>query len=213
METPAPWKAPRPLPAECRTPRLILRFWRPEDAAGMLTALEVDRASFLPWLPWVAVDNRTLPECIYQIEKLRRESEAGDGNFVLGIFDRASGEAVGGTGLHRIEPECHQAEIGYWMRADRRGQGMCTEAVAHLISWGFLEQERGGWGLRRIEIFCAAANAASQRVPRKLGLTQDVARRKHRFVPAVGWDDTLGWGVLRGEWDLERHALLRGSGT
>jgi RimJ/RimL family protein N-acetyltransferase len=178
----------------------------------MLAGLDADRASFGPWLPWVAVDNRTLVECIYQIERLRREREAGgDTNFVLAMIDRATGEAVGGTGLHRIERESHQAEIGYWVRPDRRGRGLCTEAVAHLISWAFEPADAGGWGLRRIEIYCAGANAASQRVPRKIGLRQEVARREHRFVPGIGWDDTLGWGVLREEWDCGRSALRHGS--
>ena len=84
---------------------------------------------------------------------------------------------------------------------------VCTEAVAHLISWAFEHPSAGGWGLRRIEIYCAAANAASQRVPRKLGMRQEVTRRKARFVPGVGWDDTLGWGVLREEWDSAAHRV------
>jgi RimJ/RimL family protein N-acetyltransferase len=184
------------------TPRLLLRFWEPDHAPAMLEGLNVDRSSFAPWLPWVAVDNRTLVECIFQIERLRREREAGgDTNFVLAMIDRATGKAVGGTGLHRVERESHQAEIGYWVRPDRRGQGLCTEAVGHLISWAFAAPEAGGWGLRRIEIACAAANAASQRVPRKLGMRQEVTRRAARFVPGIGWDDTLGWGVVREEWD------------
>ena len=201
MEATLPWKAPRPLPAECVTPRIVLRFWRPEDAASMLAAIDVDRQSLLPWLPWPAVDNRNVSECIYQIEKWRRHGETNDDNFVFGILDRATGDVLGGTGLHRIERESHQAEIGYWMRADRRRQGLCAEAVAHLISWAFRAQDEGGWGLRRIEIVCASKNEPSRRVPQKLGLKQEVVKRQHRFLPGIGWDDTLAWGVLRDEWD------------
>jgi ribosomal-protein-serine acetyltransferase len=202
MERPPLWTAPRPFPNGRKTPRLILRAWEPEDAAAMLAGLDAGRASFAPWLPWVEVDNRTLVECIFQIERMRREREAGaDTNFVIAMIDRQTGAAVGGTGLHRIERESHQAEIGYWVRPDRRGEGLCTEAVAHLISWAFEPAAAGGWGLRRIEIACAAANLASQRVPRKLGMRQEVTRRAARFVPGVGWDDTLGWGVVREEWD------------
>jgi ribosomal-protein-serine acetyltransferase len=210
MERPPLWTAPRPFPSRRETPRLVLRAWEPEDAASMLAALDVDRSSFAPWLPWVAADNRTLVECIFQIERMRREREAGaDTNFVIAMIDRATGEAVGGTGLHRIERENAQAEIGYWVRPDRRGQGLCAEGVAHLISWAFEDPRAGGWGLRRIEIYCAGANAASQRVPRTLGLRQEVTRRRARFTPGIGWDDTLGWGVLREEWDTDVHRLRR----
>lgn len=202
-----PWKAPRPLPHEVSTRRLTLRFWTADDAAGMLAALDAGRASFAPWLPWVEHDNRDLAQCIFQIERMRREAEANDDNFVLGIFDRSTGEALGGTGLHRIDRDAHQGEIGYWVRPDRRGKGLCTEAVAHLISWAFMPQHEGGWGLERIEIFCAGGNTASRRVAEKLGLRQEVHRRRSRFVPGRGWDDTLGWGVLEREWDRQGHCL------
>jgi RimJ/RimL family protein N-acetyltransferase len=207
MQQPPPWKAPRPLPNECRTPRLVLRFWKPEDAPSMLAALDVDRTAFGPFLPWVHEDNQNLHQCIYQIERLRRHAAANDDNFVLGIFDRATGDTLGGTGLHRNDGANHQAEIGYWIRPDRRREGLCTEAVAHLISWAFQPQEEGGWGLRRIEIYCAASNEGSQRVPRKLGLRQEVTRRGARFTPGLGWEDTLGWGVLREEWDGDGHRV------
>jgi RimJ/RimL family protein N-acetyltransferase len=203
----ASWKAPRPLPARLETPRLVLRYWEAGDAAGMLEALEVDRRSYLPWLPWVAEDNQDVAQCIFQIERMRRERESGDGNFVIAVFDRATGAVVGGTGLHRIVAAAHQGEIGYWVRPDRRGEGLCTEAVRHLISWALRPSEQGGWGLRRIEVLCAGANAASQRVPRKLGLRKEVHRKQDRFVPGIGWDDTLGWGVVKEEWDGEGHSV------
>ena len=169
----------------------------------MLAAIDVDRASFIPWLlPWVRVDNHTVAECIYNIERFRRgreQTEPVPTDFAMGIFDGASGEAVGGTGFHRLDPSTHQAEIGYWIRADRRGQGLCTEAVAGLISWGFAAQAEGGWGFRRIEIACAGANVASRAIPRKLGLRLEVHQVGHRWVEGIGWDDTLGWAVLAEE--------------
>lgn len=170
----------------------------------MFAAIESDRASLHPWLPWAMTDNRTVYECTFQIERFKRERERTSppaDNFVLGIFDRRTGEVIGGTGLHRVVHATHQAEIGYWVRADRRRQGLCTEAVAGLLTWAFAPQSGGGWGLRRIEIFCAGSNAASQRVPRKLGLRQEVHKRADRWVPGIGWDDTLRWGVLAHEWN------------
>lgn len=173
----------------------------------MLEAINVDRESMMPWLPWVATDNRNVAECTYVVERCRREREkAGADDFTMGILDHA-GTPIGGTGLHRIHPEWSQAEIGYWVRADRRSQGLCTEAVAHLISAAVMPQERGGWGLRRIEIKCAGANVASQRVPRKLGLREESRLSGQRWTEGVGWDDTLTWGVVAEEWDCAGHRL------
>jgi RimJ/RimL family protein N-acetyltransferase len=207
---PALWKPPRPLPERLETDRLVIRYWRAEDAPAMLEALEVDRASFLPWLPWTLVDNRTVPECIFQIERNRRaREEPAVDDVVLGLFDRATGAPVGGSGFHRMNHTTATAEIGYWVRADRRGEGLCTEAVRGLISWGFAPQGRGGWGFRRIVIFCAALNAASQRVPEKLGLRRELHGRLDRWVDGVGFCDTLGWGVLGEEWDERTGSVKR----
>ncbi|MBX3404436.1 MAG: GNAT family N-acetyltransferase [Phycisphaeraceae bacterium] len=205
---PAPWRAPDPLPGSFDTARLTLRFWKPPDAAAMLAAIDIDRGAFLPWLPWVREDNRTVEECASAIERQRGKRERTDppaDDFTIAIFERASGAVIGGTGLHRVNHAAHEAEIGYWVRADRRREGLCAEAVAGLITWAFARAEAGGWGLRRIHIRCAGGNEASQRVPTKLGLRMEGRLRKDRWVDGRGWDDTLIWGVLVGEWDAVRH--------
>ncbi|MFO0782111.1 MAG: GNAT family protein [Phycisphaerales bacterium] len=200
---PAPWTAPQPLPTGCRTSRLSLCYWQLEDAPAMLAALTIDRESFLPWLPWTLTDNRTVEQCCAAIERQREKRERADGqpeDVVVAIFDAMTGDALGGTGLHRMVHAYHEAEIGYWMRADRRRQGFCTEAVAALVTWAFMPQDQGGWGLRRIHIRCAALNVPSSAVPRRLGFAHEATLRKERWVPGHGWDDTLVFGMLREEW-------------
>lgn len=209
VQAPEPWVPPRPLPAKLQTARTIVRPWQASDATGMLEALDADRASYLPWLPWVAVDNQNVAECIYHIERSRREAVDGI-DFTLGIFDRQTGDVIGGTGFHRMHRPSLHAEIGYWVRPERRGQGLCTEVVASILSWGFRPQNQDGWGFRRIDIFCAGSNKASQRVPQKIGLRAEVFRHKARWVNGYGWDDVLGWGVVSEEWDCATHALKRG---
>lgn len=167
----------------------------------------------MPWLPWLQTDNRTLEECTFNIERFKRARERATptpDDFVLGIFDRETGKAVGGTGLHRMDLPAHHGEIGYYIRPDRRGSGLCTEAVAGLITWSFTAQSAGGWGLRRIDIYCSGRNVASQAVPRKLGLRQEVHQPCKRWTEGLGWDDNLGWGVLVEEWDRAAQALRPG---
>lgn len=173
----------------------------------MLAGLEQDRRSYWPWLPWARTDNRNLAECIFNIERFRRERESTADNFGIGIVDRETGKVIGGTSLHRLHLASHQAEVGYYIHSHRRGQGLCTEAVAGLITWAFMHQNAGGWGLRRIEILCAAANIASQKVPQRLGLRQEVNKVAERWVDGIGWDGTLGWGVLSEEWDVAARRL------
>ncbi len=207
---PAAWCAPSALRERFETDRLVLRFWEPHDAQGMLDAIEVDRASFLPWLPWVKADNRNLEECLAAIGRMqekRSRVEPPADDFTIGIFEKGTELPLGGTGLHRIISAWHEAEIGYWVRRDWRSRGVCTEAVSGLLSWAFTPQDRGGWGLRRIHIRCAGNNLASQRVARKLGLREEGRLVGERWVEGSGWEDTLVWGVLKEEWNVDQSKV------
>lgn len=170
----------------------------------MFAAIDADRTSLLPWLPWAATDNRNVSECLFHIERFRRTREGtGATDFALGLFDAGTGEVVGGIGFHRIDAEIAQGEIGYWIRGDQARRGLCTEAVAALISAGLTPQREGGWGFRRVTIMCAEPNVASRRVPEKLGLPLEVSTRGDRWIDGLGFTGTLSWGVLREEWDFE----------
>jgi len=71
---------------------------------------------------------------------------------------------VGSLGLH---PRClsqHGLEVGYWVRSDATGQGICTLAVRMVVLAGFRLM-----GLKRIQIGCDIANMASRRVIEKVG--------------------------------------------
>ena len=210
LPTPAPWTPPSPLPNAFETERLVLRWWEDGDAAGMFEAIEADRMSYLPWLPWVLDDNKSVEGCLAVIDRQRGKRTRIDpvaDDFTIAIFDRSSGAVVGGTGLHRIHHASHEGEIGYWIRPERRGTGLCSEAVRGLISWAFTAQTHGGFGLRRLHIRCASQNLASSRVPRKIGLREEGRLRQDRWTLGRGWDDTLVWGVLIDEWDIQQQRL------
>lgn len=212
--TPPPWSPPTPLPGRWETPRLVLRWCEQSDAPALFAAVSADRDSLLPWLPWAPLEHRALHETIFSIEKMKRQRETpGVQDYTLGIVDRATGAVVGGTGLHRLRADAHEAEIGYWIRAPLRRRGLCTEAVAGLITWAFTPPSSGGWGLRRIHIRCAGDNHASAQVPRKLGLRHEAALAQERWVDGPGWQDTLVWGVLASEWDLSTSSLRASAST
>jgi ribosomal-protein-serine acetyltransferase len=184
------------------TPRLTLDWFRPEHAPSLWEAIETSRSSLIPWLPWAATGHRDPEETLERIDAWTRRRQAPEpDDFFLGAFDRATGTIVGGTGYHRVVPELGQAEIGYWVRADRRGAGLCTEAVRAMVSSGFRD-----WGFRRIVVECAGRNRASSRVAAKAGLPLEARLRASRWIDGEGWDDSLLFGVLSEDWDVERQA-------
>lgn len=216
---PAPWTAPTPAPDALATPRLVLRLYREGDEHALFEAVNHSRPTLVPWLPWGKAAHHTLHDTIHDMVKFRNQARAlGPGvALVLGVFRRDTGALVGGTGFHTIVPDLAQAEVGYWMDARHRRQGLCAEATRWLISWMFTAQDATltgadgapvrGWGFRRAEILCAGGNAPSAGVPGSLGLRLEQRRTLDRWVEDRGWDDTLCWGVLREEWDAAKHAM------
>lgn len=196
------------MPLRIETPRMILRTWTHDDAPALLEAVETSRDTLLPWLPWASTENRSIGECHFNIERfIRQQQSAMPEYIVLGFFDRATGRALGGGGWHHITPALHEAEIGYWMRADARRLGLCAEAVAHELSLCLRPQDQGGWGFRRMTIYCGGSNVGSRRVCEKLGLRKEVERKQNYWVDTLGWQDSMGWAVLAHEWDTARHAV------
>jgi RimJ/RimL family protein N-acetyltransferase len=188
------------------TKRLRIDWWRPEHAPSLWEAIETSRTTLIPWLPWAATGHRDPEETLERIEawtRLRQGPEADE--FFVGLFDRATGEIVGGSGLHQVVPELAQAEIGYWVRASRRDQGLCSEAVRALVTSAFRD-----WRLRRIVVECSGDNVPSRRVAEKAGLPLEAVHRKSRWIDDHGFTDSLVFGVLAEEWDLERERRKEG---
>jgi len=207
------WKEPDPIDFRIETPRLVVRLCELEEAKEVFDVINSCRDALLPWMPWAKTEHHELSSTTEYIAKQLNRSRkplTPDG-VGLAIFDKATGDFVGGTGFHDLRRDTASVEIGYWVRADRQRQGICTEAVAHWISRLLTPQDSGGVGLRRVRIYCSAENVASSRVPQKLGLRQEVHQRQDYFVPDHGVTDRLGWGVMADEWDTREHRAQQSS--
>jgi RimJ/RimL family protein N-acetyltransferase len=159
------------MPYRILTPRLLLRPWNPVDAPALAEAVTESLPSLLEWMPWAKHEPMTLPEREALLRRFRGQFDL-DQEYIYGIFDRASGAALGGTGLHpRRGPGAF--EIGYWMRTSRTGRGLTTEAAGALTRVAF-EVCR----VDRVEIRCAVGNDASAAIPLKLGYPLEATLRR-----------------------------------
>ena len=123
---------------------------------------------------------------------------SGD-ELLLAITDRASGEFLGAFVLKFDAPHRH-AEAGYWLRDDRWGQGIATEAPRACVAWGF-----DAFGLHRIVARHMAANPASGAVMRKAGLVHEGVLREHFWKDGVAHDFHV-YGILRSDYLARRGA-------
>lgn len=100
---------------------------------------------------------------------------------------------VGMIGLHRMGDG--QAEIGFWLAPEARGQGLMTEAVALVLDFAFADPPTG-LGLERIEWHAFAGNVASAGVARRAGFRFEGFIRLGAVQRGVRRDDWQA-GLLR----------------
>lgn len=156
--SPTPWQVPRRID----TARLTLRCYELEDVDAMNAVIPAESERLAQFVPWARSEPITKEQRAEVLAGFIREFDAQE-RFRFGVFDRSSGEYLGGTGLHpRLGSEA--LEIGYWIRSDREGRGLVREAVAAQARIA-LEH----LGAARVEIRCAPTNVRSRRVPEALG--------------------------------------------
>lgn len=174
------------------TPRLVLRCYAPEDHAAV-SAMVADNLEHLrPWMPWIAHEPLGEDARVALLCRMRGAFDLGQ-DFIYGIFDRASGAFLGGTGLHpRIGPGA--TEIGYWIDHRHEGRGLVTEAAGALTRVAIELHE-----LERVEIHCDPRNVRSAAVPRRLGYTHDATLRRRARTPEGADRDTMIWSLFHDE--------------
>ncbi len=216
---PNPWVPPNPLPPAIETSRTMIRGYGKDDGQRLFAAINSDRQALLPWMVWPTLDHLTVEDSIYHVERIRRATAKDDcRSFSLGAFNRGDGSLLGEFSIMRIDRGNRCGELGYWIRGDAQRKGIGTEVVGNLISSALTAAEHGGWGLRRITVFCDAANLGSKRLAESLGLRLEVRTRQERYCRYVGDDeanenayrDCLGYAVLADEWDFDNNRARAG---
>jgi RimJ/RimL family protein N-acetyltransferase len=164
------WEGP-PAPYRIETKRLVIRCWEPRDAPLLKEALDSSLDHLQPFMDWAHNEPEPVEAKVERLRSFRALFDTGE-TFVMGIFDRAEEQVLGGSGLHaRIGPG--GLEIGYWIRASATRQGFITESTAALTRVGFEVCDAD-----RIEIRIEPRNQASLGVPRKLGFVEEATLRR-----------------------------------
>lgn len=211
---PEAWRCPHPLPLPIETERLVLRSYRAGDAEGVFAMVDRYRGELGEWLTWPRTDHADLDACRRKLAGFEAEALHPDSKgVVIAMYDRGSGEIVGGCGFGPYDREAWSTESGYWIRPDLWGRGLCVEAIGALFTRGLTERAGGGWGFRRLFVRCDARNVASRRVAEKLGLRLEERKKEEVWAERDdGWRTTLGYGVLASEWDFDAGRAKAGIG-
>jgi len=167
-----------------------LRLVEERHAEEMFATVDRNRAYLRQWLPWVDA-TKSAEDSLAFIRSVLDMFAAHNG-FTAAIWHR---ERVAGViGTHRIDWRNRRVELGYWLAEEFQGRGLmsdaCRLAIAHLF---------GEMDLHRVEIRCAAGNAKSNAIPRRLGFKHEGTLRDAELVNGR-YLDLLVYAMLKSEW-------------
>jgi ribosomal-protein-alanine N-acetyltransferase len=177
------------LPIE--TERLLLRKYEDGDLADIVEysrAADFWLARNLDWAPTeegvrAHFESRrdlypeSYPEWLDLVVELKAESKVV-GNVGIGVADREQG----------------QASVGWLLGCKYRGQGIATEAVKALVTFGFESM-----GLHRIYARTGSRNVRSWRLMERIGMRREAHFRDSHKVEGE-WDDEFIYAILADEW-------------
>ena len=193
------------IPEKLANDRVLIRPYRPGDGQAMFEAVDESREHIVPWLPW-GDGHQSIEDSERHVRTFRARWELRE-DLPVGIFDRATGRFLGGSGLHRINWTVPSFEIGYWIRKSAEGNGYVTDAVRLLCKMAFEHL-----GAARVFIRCAAANERSAAVARRAGFLYEGRLRNDIRDSQGQLHDSLIFSMVPEEWTAEaRRARNRSS--
>jgi RimJ/RimL family protein N-acetyltransferase len=181
------------LPNSLETERLLIRVPQAGDGHALYAAVVESLPAlrqFLGFLPWVASEPTP--------ESSEVRCRMGAANFIARtdlpflVFEKSSGQLLGGVGLHRTVWATPKTEVGYWIRNSRAGHGFVTEAVSALAEYAFTHMQ-----VVRVELISDEANIGSRQVAERCGFVLEGTLRNDRRAPDGSLRNTCVYAALR----------------
>lgn len=116
-------------------------------------------------------------------------------HLLIAVEDGDEVEPVGTIGLKPPNQTWGTAEVGYMVAPEHWANGYCTEAVALLVEYAFVERR-----LEKVYATVYDGNEGSTRVLEKNGFTREGRHRSEAFVDGERVD-VLRYGLLAEEWE------------
>jgi RimJ/RimL family protein N-acetyltransferase len=170
---------------------VLLRPWGAGDVPEMTIALndpEIER-----WLDGIP-QPYTEEDARFWIGDAKDAWESGD-RFNFAVTERKDDRVLGGIGM-RVLAETQTGEVGYWVRAEARGNGVATRALELIAPWAFESR-----GIERLQLYAEIENIPSQRVAEKAGFRRDGVIRSWRRSALGRRPDFALYSLLPGELD------------
>lgn len=164
-------------------------------ATELYELVEADRAHLHPFLPWV--QNVRSEEAARKLLRSNVSYNKKNHRLMLYIIERD--ELLGAVGLVNIYRADRKAELGYWLRSDRQGEGIITRCAGRLMHHAYMLLQ-----FNRLFVQIAASNVASRAVAARLGFQLEGKLRSATFLHGA-FHPVCIYGHLRADWQSERN--------
>jgi ribosomal-protein-alanine N-acetyltransferase len=175
--------------SELRTPRLVLRAFRPSDAKDVQRyAGDYDVARMTSTIPFPYEDGMA------EAWIATHPTERAEQDTLTWAVERQDEAGIIGAASLTVHTSTESAELGYWIAKPQWGHGFATETAITLVAFGFNELE-----LHRVFARHMTINPASGRVMQKAGMTFEGIRR-HDMLRFGEWRDVAFYSILESEY-------------
>jgi ribosomal-protein-alanine N-acetyltransferase len=138
-----------------------------------------------PYTP--AIARGYIDDCVWQAATGAKATWA--------IADRETDQLLGNIAImDMLGVNPTSGEVGYWMHPDARGRGIMTEATCMVMRHAF---DAKGLDRRRLVLYAAASNTASNAVAVAAGFTHYGTQRAAERLGNGSYDDLHGYELLR----------------
>jgi len=140
-----------------------------------------------------------IPKTIYDVHdfitnKVSSEINQSGTWFQFAIIKKEDNELIGDIGVHFLDSDDLQVELGCTLNQRYHGKGYATEALKSIINYLFDEL-----GKRRIVVSIDARNQPSIRLIERLGFHKKGLVKESSELNSE-WTDDLVYAMLKDEW-------------
>ena len=160
-----------------------IRAYEDTDTGELLAAVRESVQDLWPWMPFGGASYSAGDAAAWI--RASREALALGTMYDFAVIDD-QGRYCGGCGINQINKLHRFANVGYWVRSSRMGQGIAVEAVQAVVAWAFANTT-----LNRLEAVVATGNVRSHRVALKAGAVLDGGLRQRVVVDGQASDAAL----------------------
>jgi len=170
------------------SPAIALIAPVPADAPDIAEAVRESILELDPRMPWATADFSSDDAGTWITVSAEALPLGAAFEFVIRAAD---GALLGLYGLNHIDQDNRRANLGYWVRTTRTGQGVAAAAVRLLVAWAF-----GHTDLERLEIVPSVLNLRSQRVTEAVGARCEGVQRARLLLHGT-FHDAIMLSVVR----------------